>query len=133
MPKKQDPNSEPSNWASKFNITHIALRELLKILHPFHDSLPKDPRTLMQTKSNIPIVDIEGGHYHHFGLENSIRYQLSEVSVEKFTSQQETIQIQLNIDGIPMFKSSKLNSGQFWEELLIHLHISLSSLAFCRG
>ena len=106
-----DLNHQLATWASTYNITQSALRELLKILNPVYDCLPKDPRTLMQTQKNIQVIDVEGGLYHHFGIEKGVRHQLSQNAVEKLRSQQDTIQIQLNIDGIPLFKSS---GTQFW-------------------
>lgn len=36
-------------WVRKFSISHSALRDLLRILNPFIESLPKDHRTLLQT------------------------------------------------------------------------------------
>lgn len=106
-----DLNHGLPKWAAKYNITHTALRELLKILYPFHECLPKDPRTLMQTKNNIEISDIEGGHYCHLGVEHGIRNQLPRISVDKFTNRHETLEMQVNIDGVPLFKSS---NTQFW-------------------
>lgn len=39
---------ELRSWASQFNITHNALQSLLSILRPYHEFLPKDPRTLLK-------------------------------------------------------------------------------------
>jgi hypothetical protein len=100
-----------SKWAAKYNITHSALRELLKILYPFHECLPKDPRTLMETKNNIEISEIEGGHYYHFRVEHGIKDQLTKFSVNQVTNRNETLEMQVNIDGVPLFKSS---NTQFW-------------------
>lgn len=99
-----------SVWASRYNIAHSALRDLLKILHPYHEYLPKDPRTLLQTQRQVEVVEISGGHYHHFGIENGIKCQVLGV-LSLFTKSQETIGIQVNIDGVPLFKSS---NTQFW-------------------
>lgn len=36
-----------SKWVTRFNIPHAAVKDLLIKLHPFHPTLPKDPRTLL--------------------------------------------------------------------------------------
>lgn len=41
-----------ANWSSTFNITHSSIRELLQILCKFHETLPKDPRALLGTKTH---------------------------------------------------------------------------------
>lgn len=92
-------------WATKFQIPHNALSELLTILKPFFPSLPKDPRTLLQTKVQYNISDTSGGQYYHFGIVNGIKLNIGQADVGM------EIQLQINIDGLPLFKSS---SDQFW-------------------
>ncbi|XP_065673610.1 uncharacterized protein LOC136090697 [Hydra vulgaris] len=55
-------------WAVKFAITDAALAFLLKVLGKLFPELPKDPRTLRQTKSFVPVTNITGGQYCHFGI-----------------------------------------------------------------
>ena len=68
--------------------------------------MPKDPRTLFQTKSFLPVTNITGGQYCYFGIRQGI---LSNISC--FLKKKDCISIQVNIDGLPLFKSS---NGQFW-------------------
>lgn len=103
---------ELGNWASKFNIPHNAIRDLLGVLHTYHPHLPKDPRTILntpsQTKYEYEIKQINGGSYYHFGLVDCIRQELLKIGNANGIL---SLSIQINIDGLPLFKSS---STQFW-------------------
>ena len=68
--KCQDTNLDLSliSWSHEHNISHSALNDLLKLLKPHHQSLPKDSRTLLQTPTKINIVQCSGGAYIYFGL-----------------------------------------------------------------
>jgi len=100
-----------SEWARKFGVTHNSLRELLTVLIPLHPSLPKDPRTLLRTSNHIQIKQICCGLYHHFGVENGLRSLLQQLPCDLFQQSRMKIEIQINIDGLPLFKSS---NAQFW-------------------
>lgn len=100
-----------SEWATKFSVTHNALRALLKILCQYHTSLPKDPRTLLRTTSHVELQEICGGFYHHFGVETGLKSFLQQMSPELFKQCMTNIEIQINIDGLPLFKST---NEQFW-------------------
>lgn len=101
-------------WAIKHNISHLALKDLLTIIkNQYNDiHLPSDPRTLLGTPTSTAIVDIPGGQYWHQGLEVCLR--------NSFTNLRENITIQLNfnIDGLPIYKSSKY---QLWP-ILCNIH-----------
>ena len=97
------------SWASEFKITHVALQALLSILRVHHSFLPKDPRTLLKTKTDYNIVSITGGSYH-FGIASSVINEInsrSQISLFDVDS----VSLQLNIDGLPLFKST---CTQFW-------------------
>lgn len=95
-------------WATSYSISLVALSSLLSILTMFHPTLPKDGRTLLGTPRNVPITTIQGGDYYHFGIVKGVLSRLACLCVP---STMTTINIQFNIDGLPLFKSSKL---QFW-------------------
>lgn len=97
-----------SEWASEFSIRHTALAVLLDLLREDYQFLPKDPRTLLKTARNVQ--EIAGGLYHHFGVSTSI-LQILETLLLTRTLDVEEIALQINIDGLPLFKSS---SQQFW-------------------
>lgn len=97
-----------ANWSTTNNITHSALGGLLKLLnsHSCFKSLPKDARTLLKTPRTTITSLISDGEYVHFGLENAIR-----VLAKDLPNLEKKIQLYINIDGIPIFKSSSI---QFW-------------------
>ena len=78
------------------------------ILNVFHPLLPKDPRTLLGTKAIGEIKTIGNGLYYHFGIASTITSQLK---AHPGLQACDTIHLQVNIDGLPLFKSS---SQQFW-------------------
>ena len=65
---------ELAKWATDFNITHTALRNLLKILQASIPTckLPRDPRSLLGTQRQYNIKKIDGGLYYHFGIAKGI-------------------------------------------------------------
>jgi len=105
-------NSHLAKWASGNNISMVALGSLLLILRPFHPSLPKDPRTLLNTPRNFntDIKSIAGGKYFHFGIMDSVTHVLKKGLLNCLDGIQE-IWLQISIDGLPLFKSS---NDQFW-------------------
>ena len=97
-------------WASDFIIPHVALAMLLAVLRALHPHLPKDPRTLLGTAKQYQVQSISGGSYYHFGIAASIKKAISVVEISGHKDSQ-SIAMQLNIDGLPLFKSSQT---QFW-------------------
>lgn len=93
-------------WATSNNISQTAVSSLLNILKPYHIDLPKDPRSLLKPIKDISFENIAGGKYYHFGIANYIKskMQLSQPC-------KESISIKINIDGLPLFRSSNM---QFW-------------------
>jgi hypothetical protein len=101
-------STELAEWGSQFQIKHNALGHLLTILKPYHPNLPKDARTLLNTKCSYDIRDVAGGQYYHFGIARGIGEICNLANVVDADT---SISLQLNIDGLPIFKSSKT---QFW-------------------
>lgn len=94
-------------WALLFSISHSALGALLVLLRSFFPGLPKDPRTLLGTKTNVAIVPRAGGSYCHFGIKENLLNRFSSLPIPS----SDTISIKVNIDGLPLFKSS---NAQVW-------------------
>lgn len=94
------------SWAIEFHITQRSLSKLLKILVScgIH-SLPKDSRTLLSTPRSIDIQNRAGGQYYHHGIKKSLCSIFSELDSNL------TIKMNVNVDGLPLFKSS---SVEFW-------------------
>ena len=106
-------------WAYQHNITHCALSDLLKTLQPFvAERIPADARTLLRTPvGTITPRQFGGGEFHYFGLERGI-LKSAEQGLTNFqfpflrdATSTDLITISVNVDGLPLSKSSK---SQFW-------------------
>ncbi|CAM1154331.1 Uncharacterised protein r2_g4277 [Pycnogonum litorale] len=108
--ESSDLRMDLKKWAVTHKISQLAFNYLLAILRPVLKNLPKDCRTLLGISNNKCTTDsIAGGDFYYFGLLNSIKlYSLHLTSV--FPSGC-TLQLQINVDGLPIFKSSTL---QIW-------------------
>lgn len=94
------------SWAIEFHIKRRALTALLKLLRSFGmQSLPQDGRCLLKTPRFIEIEARAGGKYWHNGLQKTLSRAFSKLNSDLH------IQINLNIDGLPLFKSSPKS---FW-------------------
>lgn len=96
-----DLRKELKAWASDENITHKALNRLLRILKRRHPELPSDARTLMETVRSSSVEILGNGQVLYYGLENMITQLPENIS----------LQLEINVDGLPLFKSSKT---EFW-------------------
>lgn len=91
------------NWSIEFKINHNALQVLLSILRetPTFQNLPKDPRTFLMTPKTTIMRVVQPGLYYHFGILNSLNNIFN-----KQLSVPLTIKLAINIDGLPLSKSS---------------------------
>ena len=101
-----------AEWSTKKSVPHNTVSELLDLLRPFHTHLPKDPRTLMGTLSATDtrkdIKQMSGGAYYHFGIAAGVKRCLSQIlDAGSF----DALSMQVNVDGVPVFKST---NSQFW-------------------
>jgi len=91
----------------KHNITATAVDDLLIILKVYDKDcpVPKCSKTLLKTPQRYDIVEIQGGSYYHFGLENQLKFfdyhQLIYVSLH----------LKIGIDCVPITRSGR---KQFW-------------------
>jgi len=53
-------------WAIKYNISHVALNELITGIKPYCLQLPKDARTLLGTLRRVNAKGVEPKNYYHF-------------------------------------------------------------------
>lgn len=114
-----------SEWVVKHNITHTAANDLLKLLKPHHPNLPTDVRTLLRTPKKHVLRNIEPCAYYHFGVKQSIeklllKFILSSSTNSDWFASSNNIEVFVNIDGLPLSKSS---SSQFYP-ILCKLSIS---------
>jgi hypothetical protein len=104
-------------WAVQYNLSRTAMSDLLKGLHSnccsnCSSSLPRDGRSVVGTKRNVStqIQNKAGGQYVHIGVVKGIQRHISGTT----DGLAKLIAI-VNIDGLPIFKSSAL---QFWPILM---------------
>lgn len=92
------------NWASEFRISKRAVDSLLGLLNStgFKD-LPKNHRTLQGTPIHVPITDTAGGKMWFNGLNKCLRSTFSNLDRNL------NIGLNFNIDGLPLFNSSKIS------------------------
>lgn len=98
-------------WALKHGTTHRSLDELLKLLQDHVDEkVPRTARTLLGTKKVVQQLSISGGDYHYFGLDSSVARLLTRYP------QIDTLDLVLNIDGVPIAKNGS-NASSLWPVL----------------
>ncbi|XP_041835337.1 uncharacterized protein LOC121636092 [Melanotaenia boesemani] len=95
-------------WATEHKVTHRALNGLLSILRKQGHPLPVDCRTLLATPLQNTTESKCGGYYKYYGLEKGISENLRLMDSNE-------VHLAVNIDGIPLFKSSGM---QFWPILV---------------
>lgn len=105
--KNVDLCSQLKRWAGQQKVSHSMVTDLLHILAPLHPELPLDCRTLLRTPVHMTSKKLENGEYCHFGLSNVLKCILP-LYPECVDNK---IQLSINIDGLPLFSSSKV---QFW-------------------
>lgn len=91
------------NWAIKNHISHVALTELITRIKSKYPELLTNARTLLRTPRKINVQSIPPGYYYHFGLRSCI-----EELVSRYSENLQSIQINVNVDGLPLFKSSSI-------------------------
>ena len=99
---------ELATWAIYHKIPHVALSSLLKIMRKLQPSLPLDARTLLGTHNVTAVKTLANGSYYHFGISSqAVRF----LAMDQALLARDILELQINIDGLPLFKSS---SAQFW-------------------
>lgn len=122
---------ELAHWAVKHNVSQTAVSALLqlnrKYMYNHSDDLPKDARTLLKTTRKTTTVPVAGGHYYHIGIAHAISNVLQNSC--NLTCGLELL-LQLNIDGIPIYKSS---SSSLWPILGRLVNNGLNNNVFAIG
>lgn len=94
------------SWALECHLKHSVLSKLLTILKLCgFNSLPKDSRTLLKTPKHVLIERKAGGHLWYNGIEKEIRNIFMKITHHL------SIELNVSIDGLPLFKSSRV---EFW-------------------
>ena len=101
-------SDEIADWALNYNIPHVAVTALLDVLRKAHPDLPKDSRTILNTDSAaVAVKNVAGGSYYHFGLEHCLSSVVNEFGIDS----SDTVELHINIDGLPLHNST---NAQFW-------------------
>lgn len=99
-----------ASWASSFNISHTALTALLRFLSTLHPSLPLDARTLLRTPRTQEVRKLTaGGELWYSGIAAGLEKIFTQGAL--INVQCSILYLQLNVDGLPLFKSCGL---QLW-------------------
>lgn len=94
-------------WAIENGIRHSALNKLSGIINEFKPgTLPSDARTILCTPVNVSLKNVEGGQYWHNGIAKPLKNIL-----QNWMDIPDMISININVDGLPIFKSS---TNEFW-------------------
>ena len=106
---ERDIGEDVASWATRNKCSRSSLNEILEVLRYHGHRVPKDARTLLKTPRRVHSVNKCGGQYAYFGLETGILQILSQN--QSFSEKTSSIDAIINIDGVPLFKSS---STQLW-------------------
>ena len=97
-------------WNSYTGLPLDALNSLLKGLRQWFPSLPADSRALLKTPRTLDILNFENGQYHNFGLNKMLVSKLNSLPLESI----DTLHLNVNIDGLPLHKSTNAQFGRYW-------------------
>jgi hypothetical protein len=100
--------TELAKWACKHrSVSHNAVTDLLHILRAQGLDVPATASTLLQTPKESELSEKSGGTYTYLGLAVTLSHFLSKVPIDQL-SKQTAVKLNVNIDGIPLFKSTSL-------------------------
>ena len=121
-----------AQWATEYQVKHNAVSALLGILREHgHSELPKTAKTLLNTCESVEYGLKSGMQYVYLGCKDQLLKHLK-MYPQQVISELDFIDISLNIDGLPLFKSSK---DTLWP-VLCQLNLSpptVFPLALCFG
>lgn len=92
-------------WAVRDGITHASLERLLQLLRKSnrYPQLPAKANALLGNPTNGLFRSVEPGYYWHNGLKTYLEKLSEEISSDETLK---TLHLSINIDGVPLFKSS---------------------------
>ncbi|XP_036144792.1 uncharacterized protein LOC118646308 [Monomorium pharaonis] len=93
---------ELKKWAMR-GVSCKKIDELLTVFQVIFPILPKTYRTLLKTPRVTSLIDMGNGKFWYKGIYHSIIPRLS----EKYLSNRESIEFDINIDGVELYSSSR--------------------------
>lgn len=95
-----------AQWTNEFHVKHNAVDEVLKILREHgHPELPETANTLLETCRSVDFEERSGVKYIYFNFKDQLLKRLK-MYPDTLIKQLDCTDISLNIDGVPLFKSS---------------------------
>lgn len=85
------------------NLTHAALNNILELINPAYPFLPRTARNLLRTPRKLEIISFDNGQMFYYGIQKSLMRKLQNSGLNCKNS----INLIINIDGLPIFKSSR--------------------------
>lgn len=112
--KKKELKRDLTKWVIECGISPAHNNKLLILLKTCNELafLPNDYRALLTTVRNVTTKEVHPGSYFHFCLRVGILRSLYRLNLENVP---DNIKLFVNIDGIPLAKSS---NSQFWPILV---------------
>lgn len=92
------------------NATQQTIEQIMNLIRPKYPFLPLSARTLLGTPKKREIIQLDTGKMVYFGVEAALVRKL-QFETNSVSQEVTNISIDLNIDGLPLFKSSKT---EFW-------------------
>lgn len=105
------------SWVVAHNVTRRCVNSILCIMKDEGLNVPLDVRCLMKTPKLHEIKNISDGSYVHLGISKMLIPLLTKYNINL---QSNVLEIGLNIDGLPLSKSSK---SQCWPILISILNV----------
>lgn len=123
------------DWAVSYRVPHSTLKALLDILQSLSSEesnnlskLPRDPRTFLYTPKCTIMRNVSPGHYCHIGIQQGLESHYKKFNEKPAST--DAIEIGINIDGLPLSKSS---SSQVYPILGINNKCNFNSPVFLIG
>lgn len=111
VPSTKSISNELQQWALRHNVHHNAVSDLLRILRDkLHQKVPRFARTLLKTPTSISLETIDGGKLWYHSIKNCLIHSKLANCLTNIT-----INVNFNIDGLPLHKST---STEFWPILM---------------
>ncbi|XP_066916940.1 uncharacterized protein [Clytia hemisphaerica] len=111
-------------WSLKNHCTRACVNEILGIVGDLGCNVPKDKRTLLKTQRTVTQTAMGLGNYIYIGVENRVTKLLA------YDCNMDCITLFVNMDGLPLFKSSTIN---LWPILVQFHNFKPISVAFFCG
>lgn len=87
------------------NLTHAALNQILNLINPAYPFLPRTAKNLLGVScKKLKTISFDNGEMYYYGIQKCLTRKLQNGGTNGEIS---TIKIIINIDGLPVFKSSR--------------------------